>query len=204
MSRLPDNGDTKSKLPIKEIAAGVAWLRGSDLKYKSPVNWSKTSEARYNAASRRFGTLYLAQTITGVLAESVCRGAAYLHDYEKSVSEIRLNNLGLYVIELDKPITVVDFTVPNLARYRLDARITTEYSSTRPNGPYEYGPAWTDHLKKIGLDGILYHSRHHTTSVCLALFEGATTLKYELLHSLNEDDVIKILEQEFDWSIDPS
>ena len=116
MSRLPDKGDTKSKLPTRKIQASSTWFRVSPRQYRSPIHWSTSPQGRFNAASQHFGTLYLAENLTGALAESVCRGAAYLYDYEKIVSESQPNMLGLYLLELKKPIEVVDSARPLIGK----------------------------------------------------------------------------------------
>lgn len=97
----------------------------------------------------------------------------------------------------------MDIARPDLARYRLDARLYAEYDD---GGLHEYrhGPEWADHLRNLGLDGILYPSRHHTASRCLALFERETaTLTHDSLGALwDHAEVLEVLESVFDWGID--
>lgn len=201
MSRLPNNDDRLDNLPITRIKRESRWLRISRTAYPSPLFFNTAPGGRFNPKSGEFGTLYCARDLVGVLAESICRGAANMPRNQRIVSADELAAQGLYQIDIAAPLRVADFTIAHLARYGLDARIYAEYEES--DEEYHFGPAWADHLRTLGLDGILYPSRHHTTSQCLALFEQTDReLSWVLLSTLlNSEPVLKVLEDTFDWGI---
>jgi RES domain-containing protein len=203
VSRLPDAGDRLEQLPVWSVPAGSRWLRIAAHRFPTPLFFNRAPGGRFNPRSRRFGTLYLAQTLVGAIAESICRGAAQRPVDGRTVSEIYLRSRSLYRIEIGAALRLADFTVSRLARYRLDARIYAEYDAEGPN-EYRHGPEWADHLQTLGLDGILYPSRHHTASQCLAVFQRESLpLDHRSLGTLwEQDEVLEVLETEFDWSID--
>ena len=224
MSRFPDAGDDREHLPITSLAAST-WLRVSAGKFESPLHWSVGHTGRFTPASGAVGTLYLAETLTGSLAESVCRDAVWLRACEKFTPVHDLQQLDLHEIGLPEAIQVLDLTVPHLARYRLDAQIWSQRDFR--NG-YQWGPAWAAHAISLGLNGILYFSRSHTQSRCLALFgspseshgsasydsapydkdrhiiEPAVTqpgITWRKRYSLMSDEVLECLEKEFEWGL---
>ncbi len=201
MSRRPRAEDTRERLPVMPLAAGSDWLRVTSTCHDAPLYFDRQPGSRFNAHSQRFGTLYCARTVVGVLAESICRNAAELEPHLRIVPSAYLANQGLYRLSIKEPLTVANFTAPQLARYGLDARIFAEYQGGPQ--PYEFGPHWADHLFDAGLDGILYPSRHHLLSPCLALFEHPErTIEYQLLSTLiHSDEVLHALLEVFDWGI---
>ena len=208
MSRAPDNGDTRNTLPIKRLAEGETWERIGSNAFPSPIHWSKEAGGRFNPASEDFGVCYMAADLRGAVAESICRNVAGLDESQKFTSETALARKSRYQITLQKELCVLDFTVPNLAAYRLDALITSEYNLVEVGGirkaEYRWGPLWADHASRIGLDGILYRSRHHTDAICLALFERPPAGLYaNCLSDCNTDAVLEVLEEDFDWGLEP-
>ncbi|OXS14612.1 hypothetical protein CGX12_13385 [Zobellella denitrificans] len=202
MSRLPEALDVLDKLPTTPIPAGSAWLRGSSLEYDGPLFFNSEPGGRFNPYEGNFGTLYLAKNLVGVLAETVCRGAAEKRLDERVVSLDELKKMACFRCKIKEPLLLLDFTVPNLAKYRLDARIYSEYDGSSPGKEYIFGPLWADLAQSLGCNGILYPSRHHTTSHCLALFNPPSlTHSYAQLHTFEHADVLTILDEEFDWGI---
>lgn len=201
MSRLPSDEDSLEHLPLSVIETPSRWLRIARIEHRTPLYFNRMPGGRFNPTSGRFGTLYCARDLVGALAESVCRGAAGLPPDARVVSEAGLAAQALYEIRILVELRVADFSVPNLARYGLDARIFSEYEDALAE--YRFGPIWADHLCSLGLDGILYPSRHHTRSLCLALFErDEADLDWQFIGTLLESDrALAVLETVFDWGI---
>lgn len=76
MSRLPAITDVVGNLPCRTLPAGSGWHRITGLAYPSPLYFDRGAGSRFNPASGTFGALYLAETLTGALTESLCRNAA--------------------------------------------------------------------------------------------------------------------------------
>ncbi len=201
MSRLPETTDTVDNLPIKVIRLDDSLYRVNSTEFKSPVFYSKASNNRWTPLEGEPGVCYFALSETGAIAETVCRNAAYLDEAEKSVSLESLSRLAMYEIVSGYRITLLDLTASNLARYRLDAGILADYAPGL-TPPYQYCPAWASHAVSLGLDGILYRSRHAVDESCLALFEGSSArLAPARIATLDHPDYLAILEEEFDWAI---
>tara|TARA_R110000824_G_scaffold131955_2_gene294235 strand:- start:488 stop:1099 length:612 start_codon:yes stop_codon:yes gene_type:complete len=203
MSRLPQSTDTLDSLPIKVLTPSKVLYRVSSTKHQSPVFFSKFSGNRWTPQEGEPGICYFSLSQTGAIAETVCRNAAFLEESEKHVSLIALSKLGMYSVGFDSPIRVLDFTVSNLGRYRLDAGILADYDPGR-EPPYKFCPAWSSHAVSLGLDGILYRSRHAVDEFCLALFQNAYTDNHSVFSAtcLDYPDYLAILDDVFDWAID--
>ncbi|QCF28095.1 RES family NAD+ phosphorylase [Hydrocarboniclastica marina] len=200
MSRLPVSTDTLAELPVSTLASGQRLYRVNETGYPSPVFYSTSAENRWTPVAGSPGVCYLAISKTGAIAESVCRNSAYLEEEEKIVSLNALSTKGMYEIHLTEPVQVLDLTVSNLGRYRLDATILSDYDQTR-SPPYKFCPAWASHAVSLGLHGILYRSRHVIDEPCLALFEGSASLQSSLFDDLRHPELLAILEEQFGWAV---
>lgn len=202
MSRLPEVTDDENSLPCRFLPAGSRWHRIARLAHASPLHFDRAAGSRFNSGSASFGTLYLAETLTGALAESLCRNAALRLRCHRHTPLPELAARGDYMVTIGVPMRVLDLTVPNLVRHGLTADLYGEYDARRPV-PYRWGPAWADHVHGLGLDGILYPSRHHTACICLAVFERSITdFRHALVAPLDRHpEALRVLDEVFDWAI---
>ncbi len=200
MSRLPESSDTLDSLPINTVDAGSRYYRVNSIGHPTSVFYSRSRQNRWTPLAGSVGVCYMAEMEVGALAESVCRNAAQLRVAEKFTSIDELHRLGMYGLQVQGSVDVLDLTVPNLSKYRLDAGILADYDkSAWP--PYRFCPAWATRAVDLGLGGVLYRSRHHVDQLCLALF-GLDVLVDEVrLGTLDENHYLGILEDEFDWAI---
>lgn len=197
MSRLPTDDDTLATLPICPLDQSV-WLRVSADRYETPIHWSVGSQGRFTPETGHTGTLYLASDVTGALAESICRHAVWTESHFRFTPAAELEATGLYEVNIPA-VRVLDLTVPNLAKYQLDAQI---WSQRDVETGYKWGPFWATKAIELGLDGIQYFSRSHTASKCLALFgRKDTTAQWRLRCNLTDDAVLEVLDETFDWRI---
>lgn len=203
MSRQPESTDTLENLPIKKLNQKEcnSLFRVASTKYETPINFSTASKNRWTPLDGVTGVCYFSASRTGAIAETICRDAAYLTEDEKVVSGQLLCNLTMYEITLNGPLNVLDFTVSNLGRYRLDSNILADYDRSL-SPPYRYCPAWASHARSLGLAGIFYRSRHAINEHCFALFKGAASISnIKELYTLDHPHPLAILEDEFDWGI---
>lgn len=201
MSRLPKSTDTLENLPTKKLGSGTFLYRVNSTDYDSPVFFSNARKNRWTPVEGTPGVCYLALSETGAIAESVCRDSAYLEEEEKSVSLQALAELRMYELIPEGAIEVLDLTVSNLSRYRLDSGILADYEP-KLDPPYQYCPAWASHAVALGLQGILYRSRHAVEEFCLALFQGYHgRITYSPQGTLDNQDYLAILDEEFGWGI---
>ena len=199
MSRFPDEGDDLASLPLRTLRAGMGLLRAAQNRFPSPLYFAAQPTGRFNCLQ---GTVYLAETLVGAIAESIVRNAADLRPEHKIVHETSLLSRSIYEVQSQRDLRVLDLTIPELGRYRLDARIFSEYDSTTQEQPYRWGPAWAAHANALGLDGLMYRSRHHTDSLCIALFRHVEAdLTWTPLYAMADDRVLEVLEDLFDWSV---
>lgn len=199
MSRLPDDGDILAALPLQVVPTGTTLFRATKNHYLSPLYFSTDTSGRFNCTQ---GTLYLAETLTGAMAESIVRNAAELTQDQKITHESSLQERSIYEVAIQDDLQVLNLSVPELGKYRFDSRIFSEYAGSGSERPYIWGPAWAAHAHGLGLDGIRYRSRHHTESHCLALFgHTAAAISWNHRHTLMDDAVLQILEDIFDWAI---
>lgn len=202
MSRLPAVTDDAGNLPCRTVPAGSDWHRITGLAHASPLYFARAAGSRFNPASATFGTLYLAETLTGALAESLCRNAALKARTHRFTPLADLGARGDFLVTIRPALRLLDLTVPNLVRYGLTADLYAEYDG-RLARPYRWGPAWADHVHGLGLDGICYPSRHHTACICLALFERPfADCEWQLVARLDRHfEALRLLSDEFDWAI---
>lgn len=197
MSRFPTDADTVATLPIR-VLAPAQWIRVSSADYSTPIHWAIGSQGRFTPMDGTKGTLYIAENEVGALAESICRNAVWLEPQFRFTPIDELESKGFYEIAIPT-IRVLDFCVANLARYGLDAQIWTQRDYGKG---YQWGPAWATKAIELGLNGICYFSRSHTTSQCLALFgDKGTILPWKLRSNLMADLSLDILDNVFDWKI---
>ena len=200
MSRLPDEGDTPDTLPGDTLKPHQFFLRISERSHKNQIFYS--CSGRFAAPAARVTTLYLADVLETAVGETICRNAAKCTLEEKFVAQQTLEQLAVYRFEITRTLSVLDFTVANLAKYRLDARIYAEWRDGDPE--YEYGPAWAAHAHELRYDGIVYPSRHYTAGTSIALFEHTDRedpVTYTELAPGDDRRLRKILFEEFDWGI---
>lgn len=200
MSRLPDAKDSLDSLPIVTIEKGTRLFRVNALGHPSSVFYSSSPENRWTPISGAPGVCYMAGSVVGALAESVCRNVAHLQDSEMIVSLAELKKRGMFELELQAPVNVLDLTTPHLGRYRFDAEILSDYDDSR-DPPYRYCPAWAEHCVEIGLAGVLYRSRHKIDEDCLALFDTGVSVGELSCIRLDDDQYLAILEDIFDWAV---
>lgn len=202
MSRLPEIGDTLATLPLRTVEAGAQFYRVSDIAHPSCIYYSRSPESRWTPKGGAIGVCYLAQTQVGALAETVCRNSVYLRDDERVSSLYDLHQRGMYRLGVVAAINVLDLTVSNLVKYRLDAEIMADYDKTA-SPPYRFCPTWAAHAVDLGLGGILFRSRHCVDQVCLALFQDRTALLELPQGHLDEARYLRLLDDEFNWGIVP-
>lgn len=199
MSRFPDAGDVLEKLPLCTLNAGAEFYRAAQNRFQSPLYFATRPTGRFNCPQ---GTVYLAETLIGAVAESIVRNVAEMRPAQRIVHESSLKARSIYVVTSGRNLQLLDLSVPELGRYRLDARIFSEYDRTAPERPYHWGPAWASHAHDLGLDGLRYRSRHHTNSLCIALFSKVETeLSWTSWCTMDDDRVLEVLEEVFDWSV---
>lgn len=200
MARLPEAKDTLESLPIKTIDSKSVFFRVSSTEYDSAIFYSGSLQNRWTPIDGVPGVCYMAKSPTGALAESVCRNVVYLDESEMISSFSELEKLGMFELTLMNPVTVLDFTVPHLGRYRLDASILGDYDgSLLP--PYKFSPAWATHAIKLNLGGILYRSRHKIDETCFALFDDGPSIVARKRGKLDDDQYLEILENQFHWGV---
>ncbi|WP_447044912.1 RES family NAD+ phosphorylase [Vreelandella sp. H-I2] len=200
MARFPEDKDTLESIPIKTIDLGTCFYRVSGTEYDSAVFYSGCSQNRWTPIGGKPGVCYMAESPIGALAESVCRNVAHLDEAEMFSSLSALRQLGMYELVLRNSVTVLDFTVAHLGRYRLDATILGDYDeSLFP--PYKFSPAWASHAVELNLAGILYRSRHKIDETCLALFDVGTDIGEGGCGKLDDNQYLEILEDEFKWGV---
>lgn len=153
MSRFPDAGDVLDELPRHTLDAGTGFFRAAQNQFPSPMHFATQPNGRFNGPQ---GTLYLAETLIGAVAESIVRNVAEMRPEQKIVHESSLKAHSIYMVRSGHDLRVLDLTVPELGRFQLDARIFSEYDSTTPERPYHWGPAWASHAHDLGLDGLRY------------------------------------------------
>lgn len=200
MSRLPEATDTIKSLPIKTIESGTCFHRVSSTEFKSAVYYSDSQNNRWTPIGGSPGVCYMAASPTGSLAESVCRNVAHLTEEEMVSSLVELRKLAMFELVLKRPITVLDFTVAHLGRYRLDANILGDYDESL-SPPYQFSPAWASHAVDLKLAGVLYRSRHKIDETCLALFDVGIEIDERFEGTLDRDPYLAILEDEFQWGV---
>lgn len=200
MSRFPQSTDTRAALPIGTIATGSCYYRVSGIDNPSAIFYSTNPENRWTPLAGSPGVCYMAQSATGAIAETVCRNAAHLDESEMWSTKTELQRLGLFRLQFNQSIQVLDLTVSNLSSYRLDAGILADYDSNSVP-PYTFCPAWATHALGLGLGGILYRSRHHIDEPCLALFDLDVELTECHQGILDEEPFLDILESQFNWGI---
>lgn len=140
MSRLPAVTDDAGNLPCRTVPAGSDWHRITGLAHASPLYFARAAGSRFNPASATFGTLYLAETLTGALAESLCRNAALKARTHRFTPLADLGARGDFLVTIRPALRLLDLTVPNLVRYGLTADLYAEYDG-RLARPYRWGPA---------------------------------------------------------------
>ena len=200
MARFPEDMDTLESLPVKTIDLNTCFYRVNGTKYGSAKFYSESPQNRWTPISGTPGVCYMAETPIGALAESVCRNVAHLNEAEMFSSLSELQKLGMFKLVLQNPITVLDFTVAHLGRYRLDATILGDYDASL-SPPYKFSPNWASHAVKLKLAGVLYRSRHKIDETCLALFDVGTDIVERACGKLDDDQYLEILEDEFRWAV---
>lgn len=210
MSRFPRETDTLETLPTQTIGS-ARMLRVSGLAYPDPVFFSTNPENRWTPKRHDVGVCYFALSDTGAIAESICRNAAYLKPSQKFTTWKKLQELGMFIVSITGELRVLDLTVPNLARYGLDAGILNDYHAPmdcddphdKPAPRYRVSPAWASHALDLKLNGILYRSRHHISETCLALFQtfDGRVESEPYYADLTDPAVLRILDTDFDWAV---
>lgn len=151
-------------LPLAPIPAGKALFRVHRTVY-APIFFGPDRASgrlpvfRFDAASGRFGVLYLAPTPDAALIETLLRNP---ERQTVSYREIRIRSLSALCAGRD--LALVDMTGPGLSRLGVTAALSS--------GPYEVCGQWADALfdHPQAPDGILYPSRHNPAETCIALF----------------------------------
>lgn len=202
---MPETTDTLATLPVRRIKSGTSVFRVSETKHSTPVFFSTSQDNRWTPKEGAPGVLYSARSETTALAETLCRDAAYLPAWGKVTDQKILESRGMYEIRLENDVQVLDLSVSNLARYRLDASIVAERSREPGKPAYVVCPAWASHALSLGLGGILYRSRNMLNEQCLALFESPTLqVSFTFLDVLFADRYLAVLDSEFGWAYRPT
>lgn len=200
MARFPEGTDTLESLPVTTIESNTCFYRVNGTQYNSAIYFSASPQNRWTPLGGSPGVCYMAGSPVGALAESVCRNVARLDESEMFSSLAELKKLGMFELVLRNPVTVLDLTVAHLGRYRLDATILGDYDESL-SPPYKFSPAWASHAVNLKLAGILYRSRHKIDETCLGLFDVGTDIVEGRYGTLDDDQYLEILEDEFKWGV---
>ncbi|MCW1409776.1 RES family NAD+ phosphorylase [Rhizobium sp. 1AS11] len=152
-----------SPLPIDLIAAGQV-LHKVHQTHLDPIFFGPgpgiAPTNRFDSARGRFGILYVGMSRRGALAETILRNPQRL-----MVSMTEITTRAISELSCIRPLRIVRMHGTGLQALGTDNAIST--------GPYEPCGLWTDalwdHVDQP--DGLAYQSRHHSSEICLALFE---------------------------------
>lgn len=151
------------RLPLRRLARGMGLYRVHHAAH-APIFFGpgagRPPTFRFDAASGRFGVLYVAEGRAAPLIETLLRNPQQL-----SVSRSQIEARAMSRLSAARRLSLVDATGANLSRLGATAELFT--------GAYDVCGRWSDALwdHPQRPDGILYPSRHDPGEECIALFQ---------------------------------
>ncbi len=159
------------RIPRIQIIASQAWFRICASHHDIPIHYGRTAKNRFDDPSRRFGVLYLADSVDCAFAETFGHGIAqrFSPTDDKTLSLSDLRHRQVWQLRPYRNLTVVDLVGDGVAKLNLDGTINTRPERALP----QQWAAWfhSCRTRKRRIDGILYPSRHLPAGRCLAVFE---------------------------------
>lgn len=155
----PDDFDDRELL-IRKVGGPLFRMHPAS---REPIYFGHAPRNRFDAPAGEFGVLYCAEDEWGAFIETFGQVTGI-----SSVTVTSLVKNPLARIELDRPLTVVDFTASGgLARVGADARVCT--------GDRALSQRWSLSIWRhpLQVDGIAYGCRHDPPRVAVAVFDRA-------------------------------
>lgn len=180
----PPQGYGTLRPAVRTVMPGTILYRINHGAFSSSLHFGSTGQSRWDDPERRYGVLYVADSVEGAFAETYGHGINQIPLEQRVLSEASLASRRLFAIHITAPVEMIEFHGSGLPRLGLDGQITTVPDYAKPQ-------AWSrwvfDSPERFA--GLCYHSRHLPTSMALAFFDRARL-------SLEEDDLGPLAE----WS----
>lgn len=145
--------------PLPLLHTTQAWLRVHRLEYE-PLFFGRTGRYRFDAPAGEYGVLYAAGDAHCAFIETLG------HNLDVRIIDLRdLRARGLTLLEVSRPLRLVDLTGPGLARLGADGRLTT--------GDYTVAQRWALALWRHPdrPDGLVYRSRLDPSRLGAAIYD---------------------------------
>ncbi len=152
---------------LRRELAPRAYLRVTPLKYAATPLGMGFGETRFASPSRKFKVLYLGQTLTTAVAETIVRDW-FVGRRRRRITDSEVLAWGVTQVEASGPLLLLDLTGTGLVQLG----VPTNALRGKAQGP---GQRFSEalHAADPYIDGIFYPSRL-TNQLCIAVFERAT------------------------------
>jgi hypothetical protein len=140
------------------------WLRIHRLIH-SPIFFGTTRSNRFDDPRRRYGVLYVAESLDGAFIETFGRNPGV-----NTVSQRQLSERAVARIDVIGPLRLVDLTGPGLAQIGATGSLTS--------GSHDVARLWSRSLwaHPSRPDGLLFRARHDPSCVSVAIFNRSSRL----------------------------
>ena len=144
-----------------------AYIRVTPLRYAATPLGMGFGETRFASPSRKFKVLYLGQTLTTAIAETIVRDR-FVGRRRHRITDEEVLSWGVTEIGVSEPLNLLDLTGTGLVRLG----VPTNAVKGKAQGP---GQRLSEalHGADPNIDGIFYPSRL-TNQLCMAIYERAT------------------------------
>lgn len=162
-------------LPLKTIDHGSGlWPRLYSASYPSSLHFGTGRRHRFDDPEGEYGVLYAGEDVACAFIETFGDSHSAKGSIELAAAE--LVNRHLALIEIQRPLRVIDLTAEGAMNIGAEGRLSTV-------DDYALSQRWSRALwsHPAGPDGIYYVSRHNLGRRSLALFDRAGAALHEAL-----------------------
>jgi hypothetical protein len=147
------------RLDLPVLNTRRSWYR-SHRSVVSALHFGDSGDFRFDAPDHQYGVCYAGENRACAFVETF---TSRTHTCEVSETELALRSVSK--ITPRSSLKLLQLFGPGLSRIGADSRL--------PSGSYELSQQWAlaIHRHPARLDGIIYHSRHDDTLLCVAMFD---------------------------------
>jgi hypothetical protein len=155
----PDPPDDLATRDLPILTVQQTWYR-VHRSHRDPLFFGKTRRNRFDAPTGEFGVLYVGEDQFCAFVEAFDVPSVF-----RPLTRATLESRRLAVIELDRPLRLVNLTGSGLARIGADERLAA--------GDHDVARRWSHALwsHPSQPDGLLYRARHDPSRRSAALFD---------------------------------